>query len=521
MHIPSPDPAASLLDALRTLRAQAQLTPTEAEHLARQAAALFREHYTKAQAYLPDAITLLAELATDPDPALSQVGTAHLFPELVEWSADWFNPDYCRLYDRLFAQVIDVCRRLPGCREMNFTLHGYGLPDTDAFLARREALQAPRPRIHPEAERVAKALFLSRVTFGAEVAVTSVALGAVRQLFPDAELVLLGAPAAGQLFAGLPNFRVQDAHYPRGGALLDRLNSWPRLTQTVADELAGLDANEYLVIDPDSRLTQLGLLPVTTNKSRYLFFESRSYGSADEAAPEGDAGVPPGDAPAATISRLTARWLAECFHGLDADQLLPFVHLAAKHTALRDALRDRRPLACVSFGVGGNDRKRVGERFERALLATLLDARARVLLVKGVGAEVARTAAHLEALRAQGAEVIEVSANTAADLPAPARLRRANVIAWEGELGAFCAVIAAAHVYIGYDSGGSHIAAAQGVPVIDIFADDSIPMVATRWTPTGPAPVHVIRHYEAPTETLDRALAAYWDAVAFGGRGSS
>jgi ADP-heptose:LPS heptosyltransferase len=76
-------------------------------------------------------------------------------------------------------------------------------------------------------------------------------------------------------------------------------------------------------------------------------------------------------------------------------------------------------------------------------------------------------------------------------------------------LGAFAALIAASDVYIGYDSGGQHIAAALGVPVIDIFADDSIPSVTTRWTPTGPAPVHVIEHYKAPGETLEKALSAY------------
>ena len=506
------NPAAPALDEFRRLRRESALTPADAERLARQAAALFKDYYVNQSAYLDDAITLLAELATHPDPALARVGTAHLFPELVEWSADWFNPDYCRLYDRLFAQVIEICRGLPQDRELNFTLHGYGIANMGDMLARRERLRAPRPPFDPAAERVQKIVVLSRVTFGAEVAVTSVILRGVAQRYPEAERVLLGAPVVAQLFAGEPGLRVQDARYPRGGSLLDRLSSWPALTQIVADELAGLDSNQFLIIDPDSRLTQLGLLPLTSDESRYLFFESRSYGSdAETEAAQG-----------ARISQLTARWLDEQFRPAQAEEggeaTLPFVNLAVEHQALtralREALNDGRPLVGVSFGVGGNEAKRVGTDFEADLLRALCAAGARVLLVKGVGAEVARAEQHLDSLRRQGLHVHATKADWPRALPGASQLRRADVIGWEGELGAFCAVIAAADVYVGYDSGGSHIAAAQGVPVVDVFADDSIPMVTTRWTPTGPAPVHVVAHYEAPTETLDRVMAAYHACVA-------
>jgi hypothetical protein len=502
LHIPAQDPTTSALDEFRRLRGQRKLTPEEARRLALHAAALFKDHYTKSRAYLPDAITLLTELAIHPDPALSSVGARALFPELVEWSADWFNPTYCRLYDRLFAQVIDICRHLPQNRALDFGLHGYGLASADDFLARREAQRAGRPALNPGAERVKKILVLSRITFGAEVAITSVVLRKMRQLYPEAEQVILGAPVVGQMFAGEDAVRVQDAHYPRGGSLLERFNSWPALTQTVADELAGLDADEYLIIDPDSRLTQLGLLPITSNEARYLFFESRGYGG------EGDE----------RISQLAARWLEERFGPLpdnEKEPALPFVSLSPQHNALADAVRsalrsNRRPLVCVNFGVGDNAAKLVGEGFEVDLLWALLEQGARVTFAKGVGDEErARADRHLGRLRARQTPIAEVQASDLDALPPASRLRRANLIAWQGELGAFCAVIAAADLYIGYDSAGQHIAAALGRPTIDIFADDSIPMVVTRWTPTGTAPVHVIEHYLAPQSTLDRTMGAY------------
>ncbi|MBN1285283.1 MAG: hypothetical protein JXB47_07790 [Anaerolineae bacterium] len=500
MRLADPDPAAPVLAEFRQLRRTGDLTPDEARRLAQHAAALFRARYAEDGAFVSDAITLLVELATHPDAELARTGAGHLFPELVEWSADWFSPDYCRLYDRLFAQVIDICRHLPQSRELHFSLYGYGISSIDDMLARRARQLAPRPPFDPAGARISKVLIPSRVTFGAEVAVTGVILRAAAALYPDAEPVILGAPAVGQLFAGAPGVRVADIGYPRGGALLARLNSWTTLTQIVADELAGLDLAEYLIIDPDSRLTQLGLLPLATDDSRALFFESRSYG--------GDGGE--------TISTLTARWLAEQFKGLEGAALLPFVSLSEAHGAFTAALRgafeagDARPAVAVSFGVGGNEAKRVGEAFEHDLLAALLDAGARVLLAKGVGDEVLRVERHLSRLSAERKiNIVEVEASAAGDLPPAGQLQTADVIAWCGELGAFAALIAAGDVYIGYDSGGQHIAAAQGVPVIDIFADDSIPMVTTRWTPTGPAAVRVIEHYKAPGETLARVMAAY------------
>ena len=80
--------------------------------------------------------------------------------------------------------------------------------------------------------------------------------------------------------------------YGRSALLLDRLVAAKEL-QDILDDPASL------VIDPDSRLTQLGLIPVCDD-ARYFFFESRAYGGdSDESLP-----------------RLTSNWLTETFgHG--------------------------------------------------------------------------------------------------------------------------------------------------------------------------------------------------------------
>src|SRR5205814_1370993 len=121
--------------------------------------------------------------------------------------------------------------------------------DAAALIARYERIRRPRP-VTGDPRRV---FVLSRITLGADVAVTSVLLAAAKQRFPRAEIVFVAPPKNYELFAGDSRIRHPSIHYQRGG-LRDRL--------AVEDDLKSLLASpDSIVIDPDSRLTQLGLLP--------------------------------------------------------------------------------------------------------------------------------------------------------------------------------------------------------------------------------------------------------------------
>jgi len=74
-----------------------------------------------------------------------------------------------------------------------------------------------------------------------------------------------------ELFAGDPRIQHAPVAWRRGG-LRERLGVEPELRELLADQ-------DSLVLDPDSRLTQLGLLPVGAEE-RYHLFESRSYGGS-------------------------------------------------------------------------------------------------------------------------------------------------------------------------------------------------------------------------------------------------
>jgi ADP-heptose:LPS heptosyltransferase len=425
-----------------------------------------------------ESLRLLCELAAAEDEVVARAGAVGLFPALVERLNDSFEPNACDRYDEVFTQVIDYFRRLPAARELDAALRQFNLHSIADLLTRKRRLTAvPHQLVRPE--RIKKILLLSRVTIGADVAVTSVLLSALQQRFPQAEGVLLGSAKLRELWGGAVRVRIRELSYERGGTVLARLNSWLAVLAAVTDELRGLADDEWLVIDPDSRLTQLGLLPVVAGDRNYFFFESRRYRSEC-------------DWP---LARLAAQWYSEVF-GTPA-QVYPQLALPAAHLAFGQAVgahlrrAEGSHLVSLSLGVGGNPAKRIDEEFEAGLLRALLNDSALLLDKGGAPDERAQVDRLLEPLRAAGQRVLELNAENATERLAAAT-EPLSVITWDGSIGAFAGLVAASDEYIGYDSAGQHIAAALGVPVLTIFSHNNSPRFAARWRPFGSGLVEVV-----------------------------
>ena len=120
-----------------------------------------------------------------------------------------------------------------------------------------------------------KILLLSRVTIGADVAITSIIIQRLAKLFPSAELVLIGGSKLDEIYGGNPNIRLSQVAYNRKGGLLGRLSSWQAVLNIIDRELAACPLENTILIDPDSRLSQLGVLPII-DLDHYFFFDSRS-----------------------------------------------------------------------------------------------------------------------------------------------------------------------------------------------------------------------------------------------------
>jgi hypothetical protein len=243
----------------------------------------------------------------------------------------------------------------------------------------------------------------------------------------------------------------------RRGSLRDRLAVWDDLKSLAADPAC-------LILDPDSRLTQLGLLPICPEE-RYHFFESRAYGG------DGTDNLP----------ALAARW---AFETLGVHGAAPYVAVGETSGAgiPTRSLTLGAPIA-ISLGVGENPAKRIPDPFERELLA-LLSTRLPLVIDKGAGGE--------EAARVERA---------VADSGARATF-------WDGSFAGFAKVIADSSLYVGYDSAGQHVAAARGVPLISIFAGFPTPRMFHRWSPSGPRATVIRVDRPDPVEILAKVAHA-------------
>lgn len=373
----------------------------------------------------------LISRASSGEPEIAAFAGKALFGILIEGLADRFSPALCDAYASLFARTLEQVLEL----------------DASAVIERHRDLHDDAPFT----SEPARVVVLSRVTLGADVAVTSILLDAARQRFPKAAIALAGSEKAWKLFEKDPRLHHVPVPYPRSGNLRDRLEPWTLLRALGED-------TGTVILDPDSRLSQLGMLPIAPPE-RYLFFPSRSYGhdSLD------------------SLPALAARWVRRRLGIEDAiPYIAPKVHF--------DFSGQR--VAAVSLGVGENPAKRIDDDFEARLLAVLASRMQTVIVDHGAGGEEAERVDR--AIAASGAQIG----------------------VHDGSFASFAALIAAAGFYAGYDSAGQHVAAALGVPMATIFKGFVSERMFRRWYPDGPGPRTVIRVEDQPAAAVLAELEA-------------
>ena len=308
---------------------------------------------------------------------------------------------------------------------------------------------AATPAIQPEIPaRVEEVYVLSRVTLGADIKIVSPILRAMRSRFPHARTVFVTNHKSAEIFENERSIERLEAPYPRAGSIRDRIAFAEQLRNTLAKP-------HRIIIDPDSRMTQLGLIPVC-EPERYFHFPSRTAGG------EGNA----------NLSDLVSDWLTQTFGAAGNAWIAP--------TPV--AIEKDKPIATVSLGVGENENKRLGLDFEAALIAAIAARFSTVYLDRGMG----------------GAEAQRVT-EAAERSGAIARIRFS-----EGSFAAFASIIAQSRFYAGYDSAGQHAAAAAGTPLVTVFAGAASDRFRARWSPNLPTARVINADAASPDECLDR-----------------
>lgn len=475
-----------------TLKAQNRLALDDVVRVCRSISEDLKDVRASSPQFVRGAIEVLCDIATMPDNRLRDLGQTAIFTSIVERLSDSFEPAHVPFYDRIFAQIIEYCRRQPGGEVLDGTLNRFGIHCEHDLIVRKNRAASNRS-IASGRDVVKQAFVVSRVTLGADVAVTSVIVQCLAAVLPNAQITLIGPARIGELYNNIPRFRTLPLTYDRYGSLMDRLRNWIQLVRGIDAERHGCSPSEYIIVDPDSRLTQLGLLPLTQDEDRYFLFESRSYRKPQKER----------------LGELTAEWCREVFQ--HEPGAYPFVRLSVE-----DAERGRRycgwlrshsPRGVVSFnfGVGENERKQLPLEFEIQLALQTLARGYAVVIDKGVGAEQDRATQVVDHLRAAGKKTFQLTASNADSLTVADLLADTKALTWQGSAGAFAGLIASADLYVGYDSAFQHIAAALGVPVIDIFTRADDDRFIDRWTPHSQSPVKVVK--------LTPSTPSYADAI--------
>ncbi len=448
------------------------ITPHDFRRLSQQIAYSFMDAYLKDCRYEEGYIELLCEMTTfSEDTDLNGIAARALFSIIIESLCDEFEDLQTETYNRVMAHIITYCRKLRSAKELDRFLQKFQIYTRDDLLVRINKIRLDN-KILSRKPRIKKVFLLSRVTIGADVAITSIIIQRLAKIFPAAELVLIGDIKLDDIYGGNSRIRLRHVAYDRKGGLLDRLSSWQAVLTIIDRELSTCPLENAILIDPDSRLSQLGVLPII-DPDHYFFFDSRSEASL---------------ACNLSMAQLTNSWLNKITDETDFHHprvwLRPFD--LDKAARLCDGLKNNgtRRLIALNLGVGGNPRKKVGQRMELELLLSLLqEPKTVILLDKGFGDDEIRVSDSLLAgVNAKGYPIQHAVFGQGMENPK----FDSGVIGVQTRIGEIAALIASCDEYIGYDSACQHIAAALKIPCLTIFAGSNNMRFIRRWSAFGP-----------------------------------
>ncbi|MFQ5753021.1 MAG: hypothetical protein ACE5HI_13600, partial [bacterium] len=318
----------------------------------------------------------LFDIAIHEDESLAESGIDATFRSIVEPLNDSFNAADRDVYYEIFSYLIQLIREMPEAEHIDETLKTFGLFTQQDLLARIRNLIIPDKAGSIQRHKVKKVFILSRVTIGADVAITSIIIERSKRLFPKAQILFLANRKNYELFGGDENIRILSLDYKRVGGLISRLESWLEALENIKSETKDIAPGEFAIIDTNSRITQLGLLPLVDDDIGYYLFEPLAH--ADEERRK--------------LGEDVNEWLNKVFGGTVEDITYPTLSIPARYNETakefyRKLVKNKEFSATVNFGVGGNDNKRISDDFEFEVVLYLIEKGAKVILDEGFGKE--------------------------------------------------------------------------------------------------------------------------------------
>ena len=434
-----------------------------------QLAAAFIRQWRLADSLDLELIDRLGRQGLADDPAVAVRAVSALYSTVIEGLCDDFSSSGVDACNQVLLRLFNLVRPLAAGQEMDRVLTSLNYDSADQLLNRYKRIQNRQPLSGTEKKKIKKIFILSRVTVGADVAITSVFVQRLLFSFPRAELVLLGPGHLKEIFHGMERVCCLDPGYHRRGSLVERLTFWPDLYQFVRQHWRNLKPDEVLFFDPDSRLSQLGLLPLLPEEATCYFNSRQTLELGDEDL---------------SLSQMVNSWLNFI---LTENRCCPPVVLNKPNheQAARDFYSQcgsSVSRVAVNLGVGGDGRKRVADPFEEQLLFSFLQKKETLLFLdSGCDAD--------EKLRVEKLAYKARELGIAVDRVQEAQVASKKIsfshgmIIFEGGISILTAMIRQNHVFFGYDSCCQHLVTAIGVPAVIGFAGAPHQRFRARWQP--------------------------------------
>lgn len=413
-------------------------------------------------------IDQLCGLALSQEEPVAKQAVCALYGTIVEGLCDDFSGNGVAVCNRVLLRIAEFLYE-SGKTGACATDLGIGVSGwQQAFLKRHDQLiKAGRRPLRCPPERI---LVLSRVTIGADVMISSIVIRRLRQAFPEAEIVLVGPAHMEALLLFDNKVRNRLFPYERNCSLLERFAATCRLAELIQEECSEFAPSSVLLVDPDSRLSQLGLIPLLSVERTRYFCSRMEMEDNDNAS----------------LVEITNGWLDQWL-GEGQRACYPAIRLNPEARELaRDFMQsvgqNGKAVLLVNLGVGRNDNKRIPPPFEEELLLALLDnPELVVVLDSGYSpAGLARAKNLMQSAISRG-HGVEFSAEE--DLPLCKPAATSRLIGVRCSIGMIGALIAEADCFFGYDSCCQHLASAADVPGLIVFSGYRLERFQARWRP--------------------------------------
>lgn len=413
------------------------------------------------------AISLLCEISLYKNSfQVRTEGIFALYKNIIEVLCDDFSSRYAELCNHVLLHMVDfMCDRKEGVRLKK--LLGDLQLNRDDLLKRYQRIKDREPLGSSLKSSIKKIFVLSRVTVGADIAMTSIIVHRLLDSFPRAEIVVCGPNHIPEFFYGLSRLNWLKFHYQRDGGLPGRFSGFTSLYQLMKKEWHGSNLQRVLFFDTDTRLSQLGLLPLF-NEENYCYFPSRVDQPSD----------------AVRLSDMVNKWLN--FLLSEDKYTAPRISIRPAHSATVHSFLGQFPgktkKIVLNFGVGNDNRKRLNDPFEERLVFNLLQNKnALVILDSGIHPnEQERAWKLMEKIGDYDFHTAVISEKNLASRKIPFKH---GFICVQERIGTLSALIDQADVFFGYDSCCQHIATARKVNSVICFTGAPNDRFFQRWRP--------------------------------------